>query len=427
MAGAADPGLSPAAPLSAAEFAALMAPLGPYGQAPGFAVGVSGGPHSLALALLARDFAASRGGRVLALVADHGLRAESAAEAAWTCQTLEAQGIPARLLALGLPRGSAVQERARQARLAALLGACAEAGLPFLMLGQHAGDQAETVLFRALRGSRASGLAGMAPRRAAAEAVILRPLLETAPARLEALLAARGLRPLRDPSNRDPRFTRVRLRQALADPDGTGPGTAALGAAAAAFARRRAGQEAALAARLGAAAALQPEGFAWLDRAALGEDVLAVAALAALLRLLSGSEHAPPHDSVLALLRQGGGTLHGVLWEGRLLCREPAACAAPVPARPGARWDGRWTLRTLPADAGPLTLGALGAGAAAIGRAQRRGLPARVLAGLPALRCAGILLAVPALGLGAPARLGFQPEGGPLPGQTAKNPSRTGL
>ncbi|EFH09206.1 tRNA lysidine(34) synthetase TilS, partial [Teichococcus cervicalis] len=232
VAGAADPGLSPAAPLSAAEFAARMAPLGPFGDAPGFAVGVSGGPHSLALALLARDFARPLGGRVLALVADHGLRAESAAEAEWTRRTLAAQGISARVLRLDLPGGSAVQERARQARLAALLGACAAEGLPFLLLGQHAGDQAETVLFRALRGSGATGLSGIAPRRAAAEAVILRPLLATPPIRLEALLAARGLSPLRDPSNADPRFARVRLRQALADADGTGPGTAALGAAA---------------------------------------------------------------------------------------------------------------------------------------------------------------------------------------------------
>lgn len=415
VAGAADSGLSPAAPLHAAEFAALLAPLGPFGDAPGFAVGVSGGPHSLALALLARDFVRPLGGRVLGLVADHGLRPESAAEAAWTCRTLEAQGIPARLLALGLPRGSAVQERARRARLSALLGACAAAGLPFLLLGQHAGDQAETVLFRALRGSRATGLAGMAPRRAAAGAVILRPLLATPPARLEALLAARGLAPLRDPSNRDPRFTRVRLRQALADPDGTGPGTAALGAAADAFARRRLAQEAALAARLGAAAALQPEGFAWLDPAALGEDDLAVEALARLIRLLSGAEHAPPRDSVAALLRRRGGTLAGLLWDGALLCREPAACAAPVPARPGALWDGRWRLLG-PGPGGDVLLGALGAASGRLARGQRRGLPARVLAGLPALWREGAPLAVPALGLGVQARLGFQPRGGALPG-----------
>ncbi|MXP65865.1 tRNA lysidine(34) synthetase TilS [Roseomonas sp. M0104] len=390
-----------------------MAPLGPFGQAPRLAVGVSGGPHSLALALLAHDFSLARGGEVQALVVDHGLRPDSAGEAAWTLRTLAAQGIAADRITLALPRGPALQERARTARLAALLEACAARGLPWLLLGQHRMDQAETLLFRALRGSGPAGLAGMAALRPAAEALILRPLLDMPPARLEALLRRRGLEPLRDPSNADPRFTRVRLRTALRDPDGTGAGTAALAAAARAFARRRARLEAKVARRLAGAVALHPEGWAQLDPPSLGKDDVAQAALGALLRLLAGAEHAPAGAAVARLLARGQGTLHGVVWKGDRLCREPAACAPPVPARAGAVWDGRWRLLGQPGGE-ELRWGALGTAAAGLDRAARRGLPARVLAGLPALWREDCPVGIPCLGLGVAADAVFAPAGGPL-------------
>ena len=389
-----------------------MAPLGPFGASPRLAVGVSGGPHSLALALLAQDFARARGGDALALVVDHGLRAASPAEAAWTVRTLAERGIASRVLTLALAPGPAVQERARQGRLAALLAACAEQGRPWLLLGQHRMDQAETLLFRALRGSGPAGLAGMAMLRPAAEALILRPLLGMPPVRLEALLRRCGLAPLRDPSNTDPRFTRARLRAALADPDGTGVGTAALAEAAMAFARRRARQEAAVAERLAAAVALQPEGWARLDAMALGRDAVGQAALAALLRLLSGAEHAPQAASVAALLERGQGTLHGVAWKDGVLCREPAACAPSVPAVPGALWDRRWRLAAAPCPG--LRWGALGHAASRLDRVARRGLPARVLAGLPALWRGKEVAGVPGLALGLPAEASFAPTGGAL-------------
>ena len=388
-----------------------MAPLGPFGSAPRLAVGVSGGPHSLALALLARDWVQARGGRLLGLVVDHGLRQESAAEALWAAETLQRQGIPSEVITLALPGGAAVQERARAARLERMLARCGALGLPWLLLGQHRADQAETVLFRALRGSGPSGLAGIPAVRPAAEALLLRPLLGMPPARLEALLKANGVVPLRDPSNLSQRFTRVRLRLSLADPDGQGEAIAALAEAGEAFAHRRARLADAVATRLAAALRLAPEGWARLDSDVLGRDAVAMAALAALLRLLSGSEHAPGQEGVVALLRRGQGTLHGVQWRDGLLCREAAACAPALPTHPGARWDGRW--RVLAAPEGS-SLGALGADSAGIPRAARKGMSARVLAGLPALRRGTELVAVPALGLGEGARLVFDPAGGPL-------------
>ncbi|TPG51511.1 tRNA lysidine(34) synthetase TilS [Roseomonas nepalensis] len=384
-----------------------MTGLGPFGAAPSLGLGVSGGPHSLALALLARDWAAARGGRVLGLVADHGLRAGSGAEAAGVAARLEGLGIPARRLSLGLSPGPGLHERARAARFAALAGACEAAGMPWLLLGHHRADQAETVAFRALRGSGAAGLAGMAAARPAGGVLVLRPLLGAGPGAIEDFLAREGLVPLRDPSNDDPRFARARLRAALGDPEG--PGVAALAAAAGAFAARRAARGAAVAERLAGAARFEEGGWARLDREALGRDAVAEAALSALLRAVGGGIHPPARAAVAGLIARGGGSLGGALLRGGVLCREPARCAPPVPAVPGALWDGRWRVAEAPAGA---VIGALGPGTA------RGGLPAAVAPGLPAIRDAGGRL-VATLGLPGGGREGVRVEFRPIGGSVA--------
>lgn len=383
-----------AAPVSAEEFAACMAPLGPFGRMPRLAVGVSGGPHSLALALLADAWAKARGGALLALLCDHGLRPESGAEAASVAAMLAGQGIGSRCLTLGVAPGAGMQERARAARLAALLSACGELGLPWLLLGHHRADQAETLLLRALAGSGPAGLAGMAPARTAAEALILRPLLGIAPARLEAVAAAAGLRPVRDPSNQDPRFDRVRIRRSLADPGGEGPAVAALAEAAGRFAARREAARRALARRLAACASLHEEGFARLDLSALGRDPIARALLGALVRLIGGRAYAPAEAAVARLLARGEGSLGGaVLRRSGLLLREAAGLAPPVPARRGAVWDGRFRLAGAVPDG--MELGPAGPEARRLPRPAW--LPDEVVPTLPALRRNGTLAAVPAL------------------------------
>ncbi len=375
-------------PLSDDAFSALLAPLAPL---PDLAVGCSGGPDSLALTLLADAWARARRGRALALVCDHGLRPEGAAEAEAVVALLAARGIPARLLRLHLAGGPRLQERAREARRAALLAACAAEGIAQLLLAQHAGDQGETVLFRALRGSRAAGLSGMWPVTEAAEALILRPLLPVAPARLAATCFARGAMPLLDPSNSDARFARARLRRA--------PTAAALPAAAA-FAARRAREGAEVATRLARAARLYPEGCARLDLARFGGDAVALRALAALLRAVGAAAHAAPPQGVAALLWAGRGTLAGAeLTASGWLLRERACLAPPVPAAPGARWDRRWVLRGgVPAGLPPgLWLGALGPPPRAL-RRLAPDLPAAALAGLPVLRDAdGAVALIPHL------------------------------
>jgi len=356
-------------PVGAAEFAALMAPFGPFASL--IAVGCSGGPDSLALTRLADGWARMRGGSMIALIVEHGLRAESAHEAAALADDLALAGIAARVLPLGLPPGPGLQERARAARRRALLAACADAGALHLLLGHHAEDQAETLAFRALRGSGARGLAGMAPLTPAAEALILRPLLALPRARLAATLAGWSIAPLRDPSNQNRRFARTRLR---AEGD-----MLALGHAAPGFARRRARAATAEAQRMAEAVRLLPEGCAAIAPEQLGQDAVARSVMAALIRAIGGGAHAPSASAIRRLLAQGSGTLGGVQWlrGGRWLVRE----AATGGWQDGI-WDGRFRCPSPPAG---LVLGALGQDSAGF-RAAHRHLPAAALAALPALR-----------------------------------------
>nr|WP_302474585.1 tRNA lysidine(34) synthetase TilS [Roseococcus sp. MDT2-1-1] len=375
-----------------------MAPLGPFG--PLVAVGCSGGPDSLALAWLAHRL---RPGQVLALVVDHGLRAESAAEAAGTITQLEGRGIAARLLSLSLAAGAGMQERARAARRATLLGACRQAGALHLLLAHHLEDQRETLLMRALAGSGAWGLGGMVPVHPSVEALVLRPLLGLSRTRLRATCEAAGLTPVEDPSNRDPRFLRARLREA---PSGLDP---------APFARRRARMAREVAERLATAAAILPEGCARLDFAALGQDAVAALALARLVQAVGGGAHPAAPPALRRLLAAREGSLGGAMLrrDGWLLRETPAP---PVPAEAGALWDGRFRLG---AAAPGLSFGALGAEAARF-RAARRDLPARALRALPALRDGeGRLVAAPhvpfsALPPGVLHPLRFAPRSGPV-------------
>ncbi|HZD25370.1 MAG TPA: tRNA lysidine(34) synthetase TilS, partial [Alphaproteobacteria bacterium] len=157
---------APGGPLTAAEFAALMAPFAPFEATPALAVAVSGGADSLALALLADGWARRRGGVATALTVDHGLRPEAAAEARRVGRWLAARGIPHRILRWrGDKPATAVQAKARAARYALLADWCRRHGVLHLLTAHHRGDQAETVLMRLAHGSGVDGLAGMARQR----------------------------------------------------------------------------------------------------------------------------------------------------------------------------------------------------------------------------------------------------------------------
>jgi len=374
-----------------------MARLGPFEPAPLLAVAVSGGADSLALVVLADAWARAHGGATIALVLDHGLRAAAADEARATERLLTGRGIAVRVLRLtGLAPGSALAERARIARYATLTAACEAAGALHLLVGHHRADQAETVALRVLRGSFSAGLAGMAGLVELSTTRLLRPLLGVPPGALRALLRAKGIDWIEDPSNRDTHATRVRLRLLAGDRNGEGTARITRAAALAGAARQAAVIHAADV--LGRTASIRPEGFAIVAARAMPP-----AALAALIQAVGGAPYPPAPDAVAALAaRPAPATLGGVrllpagrLGPGLLLVREAAAMAPPVAARPGAVWDGRYRLARDAAPPAGATLGALGEDATRL--RDHSALPAAVLRTLPALRSGPAVLAVPHL------------------------------
>jgi tRNA(Ile)-lysidine synthase len=404
--------------------------LGPFERCPRVAVAVSGGADSMALSLLARDWAVHRSGEVLALTVDHGLRATSSAEADATLAVLAERGIPGiKLTVEHLTRGPELAARARGARYELLLGACAREGVPHLLLAHHRGDQVETVMMRALSSSGARGLAGMPALTETRFVRLLRPLLDVPPDQVRAYLNERAVPWIEDPSNRDPGALRSRLRAARADPSGTGEGTWAVASAAREAGIHRSARDSVVARILAKRATIRPEGYAVLTLGSIEPD-----ALAALLRTIAGASHAPPIDRVAALARElRPSTLGGVriapagrLGPGWLVVRESRAMQAPVRARPGAIWDGRFRLVGGPESDDELTLGPLGTDAVRF--RERDGPPSLVMHGLPALRADGTLVAVPHIGVGDPRwRILFDPRncaaGAPfLPGSPWRSP-----
>ncbi len=199
------------------EFEISMRRFDPFEARPILAVAVSGGPDSLALAILAQDWARKREGGVLGLIVDHGLRAASAAEARQTKAWLRARQIRGIVLRLRpFAHDTGLQDRARRERYRVLENACRRLGVIHLLLGHHADDQIETIVMREARQSGVIGMAGMAVVRELTDVRILRPLLDFPRARLKALLVKNGQPWIDDPSNRDANFERVRVRAQLA-------------------------------------------------------------------------------------------------------------------------------------------------------------------------------------------------------------------
>jgi len=210
-----------------AEAAALFADLA---GCKALVLAISGGPDSTALLLLASRWRAGLGDGpdLLAVTVDHGLRPEARREAAAVKRLAASLGVAHRTVRwIGAKPKTGLQEAARRARYRLLATAAAKVKARHVLTAHTLDDQAETVLFRLARGSGLAGLAAMArisplphfasPVSARAEKgmALVRPFLDVPKARLIATLCAAEVAFVEDPSNRDPRFARVRLRAVM--------------------------------------------------------------------------------------------------------------------------------------------------------------------------------------------------------------------
>jgi tRNA(Ile)-lysidine synthase len=177
-------------------------------------VGVSGGPDSMALVHALARLAPRLEIEVEAATVDHGLRPAARAEAERVCAWIEALGLPWHGLRVDVAAArqgrASLQDAARRARLGALEELAARRGA-LVALGHQADDQAETVLFRVVRGTGLRGLAGIPYRRGP----FIRPLLDATRADVLRYLARHRVPSIDDPSNADARFARARIRHQI--------------------------------------------------------------------------------------------------------------------------------------------------------------------------------------------------------------------
>ena len=176
---------------------------------------MSGGPDSIALMWLAARWrrALARGPRLVAVTVDHGLRAEAAAEAREVKRLARTLDLEHRTLRWTGPKPVAgLPAAARSARYRLLAKAARQSGATHILTAHTRDDQAETLLMRMLRGSGIAGLAAMARESERDGVRLARPFLDVSKSQLIATLNKAKLGFADDPSNRDPHFTRPRLR-----------------------------------------------------------------------------------------------------------------------------------------------------------------------------------------------------------------------
>lgn len=334
---------------------------------------LSGGADSTALACLARDYAAKRGLQHTALIVDHGIRRDSADEARRVAARMRHLGVAVEILTVDEPAPqTGIQAWARQQRYRLMLARVHRAG-GCLLLGHHAGDQAETLVMRLSRRSGLAGLAAMTPVTWRAGTMILRPLLDMGRQALVDHCRARNADFEDDPSNHDHRFERVRVRAMLAALEDDG---IAMSGQLSRLARAAGAIDTVLLRALadsGHLPAVQPSGHVLLPAGIAALPVTITARLLAHVIGQIGRPTPPPATTALRHLagRLAAGraaTLGGARFarhaDGWLVTAEIGRCPPRLNVRAGDRvvFAGMWEI-TSPLDAVIRHLGAAGSGA----------------------------------------------------------------
>ncbi|MBN0977780.1 tRNA lysidine(34) synthetase TilS [Pseudomonas sp. SDM007_2] len=194
--------------------AKLLQTLAPWRNASAWHIAFSGGLDSTVLLHLLADLAKKQSLPPLqAIHVHHGLQAAADAWPAHCQAVCDAAGVSLRVMYVCVQPGASLERAARDVRYQAFAEAIGPGEL--LLTGQHRDDQAETLLFRLLRGAGVRGLAAMPAQRPLGEGHLARPLLDVSRAELEVYARGQQLSWIEDPSNSDPRFSRNYLRHQL--------------------------------------------------------------------------------------------------------------------------------------------------------------------------------------------------------------------
>ncbi len=378
------------------------------------ALAVSGGGDSMAMLALAHNWTQLWGVHLHVVTVDHGLRAESTAEAEMVAKFCADLGWPHTTLRWHWDGRGNVMDAARRARLD-LIGGWLEPHFPdisHVLMAHTADDVTETFLLRLARGSGVEGLAAMRPRRRTPQGFdVIRPCLEMSRAELRQYARTLHVPWVEDPTNEDPSYDRSRARALL-------PALAELGLDAAKLeltAQRMRRASHALTARavqvagqvakdLGAGAL----GFE-RDRFAAVERDTQMRLLAAACMWVSGADYRPRADGLEALLERvlagGAGTLCGALLDTKpdhiRIFREPSAIElTPEPySGPHTKWDHRWRITGPVNPPENACIAPLGDALSQIKDWRDSGLPRPALLASPAIFEGKLLISAPVLGL----------------------------
>nr|WP_100546765.1 MULTISPECIES: tRNA lysidine(34) synthetase TilS [unclassified Pseudomonas] len=190
----------------------LRQALQPWRTAPAWRIAFSGGLDSSVLLHLLADWARHEELPPLcAIHVHHGLQPAGDAWPAHCARVCEQLGIALEVVRVQVAPGASLEQAARSARYQAFCERLKPGEV--LLSAQHRDDQAETLLFRLLRGAGVRGLAAMPASRSLGQGSLFRPLLDSSRAELREYAQSHGLAWIEDPSNADERFSRNFLRR----------------------------------------------------------------------------------------------------------------------------------------------------------------------------------------------------------------------
>lgn len=193
----------------------LLSRLSPWRDAAAWRIAFSGGLDSTVLLHLLADLSRQQTHEqplpaLTAVHIHHGLQAVAASWPGHCRQVCQILGVPFQLIEVQVRPGASLEQAARNARYAAFEEVLGPGDV--LLTAQHRDDQAETLLFRLLRGAGVKGLSAMPQQRVLGQGRMFRPLLDEPRALLERYAHEQGLSWIEDPSNADSRFSRNYLR-----------------------------------------------------------------------------------------------------------------------------------------------------------------------------------------------------------------------
>jgi len=180
-----------------------------------FALAVSGGSDSLCLAYFSKIYSYEFGNKIQVLIVDHKLRKKSGNEALKVKNILRKRKISSKILTWkGKIPKSNIQKNARFIRYSLISNYCSKKNIKYLVTAHHADDQIENFLIRLLRGSGLTGLSSMSLKTKYNNYLkIIRPFLNLKKKDLKYVTLNYFKTYIKDPSNKDEKFLRVRIRK----------------------------------------------------------------------------------------------------------------------------------------------------------------------------------------------------------------------